>query len=176
MEFEERFGGIGGDGMPQEDAAPPVHTSRGMVMADRQPGDQPWRGFVETAYQREGPHSRWWLRPGLPRQLGTLVRNELGDQAVTFFVSQSVGNIELLHQPQEIGVIARRIGWPVGPFLPDLPEPYVVEHAPSLSRFLVLEHITDCLGEPLRIQDHNVLKPLILPVVDDVTQIVHQLG
>src|ERR1700728_2195481 len=103
--------------MPQEDAATPVHARRGTVVADRQPWDESWRRLGKLAYQREAPDSRWRLRPGLPGQLGAFVRNELGDDAVRFVAFQPVGDVELLHQPQEVRMQAGRIRRPVIPVL-----------------------------------------------------------
>src|SRR5215831_6103299 len=64
---------------------------------------------------------------------------------------------------------------PVFSVLPDFLEPGMFKDSTSISRRLVFEHVTNGLGEPLGVEDHNVFESFVLAIVDDLAQIMHKL-
>ena len=60
--------------------------------------------------------------------------------------------------------------------MPDLPQPRVVQDARGLPGGLVVQDVADGLGEPFGIEDDDVFQALVVGVVDDQSQVVHQLG
>ena len=49
-------------------------------------------------------------------------------------------------------------------------------HAAGVPGQVIAQHVADGLGQPFRVQDHEVLQPFIGAVVDDLAQIMHQRG
>ena len=52
----------------------------------------------------------------------------------------------------------------------------MVKHPTGLPRWLVFQDVADRLGQPLRVQDHNIPQALVVAVVDNLPKVVHQLG
>ena len=88
--------------------------------------------------------------------------------------SDPVGDIEFLHQPQEIRVIAgsypsarscqisRSRAWSRTP--------------PACLVDVVFQDIADGLSQPFGVEDDDVAQSLVVGVVDDQPQVMHQLG
>ena len=139
------------------------------MVADGQPGDETRYWLAELADQGQAADPVRWRCAGVPGQVGAVVGHKLGDQAAVFVIFQPIGDIELLHQAQEVGMIAGRVGESVMPVLPDFCQARMVEDAAGLPCWLVFQHIADGFGEPFGIEDNKVPQAFIIAVIDNLT-------
>jgi hypothetical protein len=69
---------------------------------------------------------------------------------------KAIGDVELLHEPQKVWVVAFGIAGAALPALPDLPQSGVVQDTVRFSRSRIFEHIADSLSQPLRVQNDDI--------------------
>src|SRR5262249_21672815 len=59
--------------------------------------------------------------------------------------------------------------------LPYFLKPSVIKYSARIFCYFILKHIAYSFREPLRLEDHNVLKALVVAVVYYVAEIMHKL-
>jgi hypothetical protein len=81
----------------------------------------------------------------------------------------AVREVETLHEPQEV-VAHRGVDVP-----PDLPHVSAGEDAKLVDVLLVVEDVVDVVGDPVGLEDDDVVQLLVVLEVEDVAQVVEPL-